>query len=323
MMPHPRFGFGAPSLLAGLLFFLIATPLAAQVAAGGTLDGRVILGDGGVAGVGVELHRVTPSTSGVVSTTTSDGEGGFSFTLPPLDTTGFTVFFATVEYGSVRYFGRPLHPDDDPGVYRVEVFDTTSTPGTPPVVARRDLVFMPEQGGSWEINEIVRLRNSGRRTIVSASGMPTAEVVLPSGAVDFEAGDGDSPADQFQRMGDRVLLLLPLLPGEREVFFRYRLPARPSRIELAMSAAAPDTLNVFVRQPAPRLTVEGLRPSELIEVEGERFLQYRAGDGPVAGIVALEWERSGPPVDPIVAALAATVLVLVGGAVVAYRKRPG
>jgi hypothetical protein len=320
MIRNHRLVPGAPSLLAGLIFLLVAATLHAQDGPRESLDGRVTLADRGVSGVEVELHRVTQATSGVIDRITTDADGRFRFTLPPLDTTGFTVYFATAEHGSVRYFGRPIHPGEDPGDYRVAVFDTTSAPTAAPRVSRRDLVLISQQDGSWEVNEIVRLLNPGTRTVVSASGMPTAEVDLPGGATAFEAGDGEDPAELVQRMGDRVLLLLPLIPGERELFFRYRLPARPSRTELAMRAPA-DTMNVFVRQPAPRLTVDGLRPSEIIQVEGERFLQYSSPESGPAGTISIQWQSGGPPVSPVSAAVALTAVVLLAGGVMAFRNR--
>jgi hypothetical protein len=313
---------GAPLLLAGLICLIFAAvPVAAQSASGEDLSGRVTLEEAAVGGVSVELHRVTAATSGVIDRTVTDAAGRFHFRLPPLDTTGFTVFFTTAEHGGVRYFGRPLHPNDDPGDYRVAVFDTTSSPGEQPRLSRRDLVLIPQNDGSWEVNEIVRFINPGTRTVVSSSGMPTAEVDLPTGAADFEAGDGDAPADQIQRMGDRVLLLLPLIPGERELFFRYRLASRPSRTEIAMRTPA-DTMNIFVRQPSPRLTVDGLSLAEIVQVENERFLRYSSPTEGAGGAVTIHWQGGGPPVSPITAAVALTMMVLLVGGVFAFRNRP-
>jgi hypothetical protein len=310
----------APLLLAGLFLLLIA-PAAAQESWGGELRGQIVLEGAGVSGVEVELHRVTMATSGVIDRITSDASGSFSFRLPPIEEGTFTVVFATAEFHTVRYFGRTLHPNDEPGDYRIEVYDTTSSPAAPVRIARRDMVLLPQQDGSWEVNEIVRLLNPGRQTVVSGSGMPTVQVDIPERASAFEAGDGDTPADQVQRMGDRVLLLIPLLPGEREIFFRYRLPARPATTTLALGTV-PDTMNLFVRQPSPRLTVEGLLPTELLQVEGERFLQYTTREGTPRSEITMRWHgSSGPPVSPVTAAVALTIVVLIGGGVAAYRNR--
>jgi 5-hydroxyisourate hydrolase-like protein (transthyretin family) len=310
----------APLLFAGLFLLLIA-PLSAQDSAGRVLSGQIVLDSAGASGVEVELHRVTTSTSGVVGRATSDADGRFTFRLPPIETGTFTVFFATAEFSTVRYFGPTLHPTDEPGEYRIEVYDTTSSPASPVRIQRRDMVLMPQQDGSWEVNEIIRLLNPGRQTVVSGSGMPTVEVDIPERAAAFEAGDGDAPADQVQRMGDRVLLLIPLHPGEREIFFRYRLPARPARTTLALRTM-PDTMNLFVRQPSPRLTVEGLEPTELIQVENERFLQYATHEGTRQSEITVRWHGSaGPPLNPVTAAVALSIVVLIGGGVVAYRNR--
>ena len=308
----------APLLLAGLLCFLLPDTAAARQAGGETLRGRVLLGDAGVAGVPVELHRVTPRASGVAGRALTDAAGGFEFRLPPPDTAGFTVYFATAEYGTVRHFGRPLHAGDDRSDYRVQVFDTTSAPALPVRLGRRDLVLIPQGDGGWEVNEVVRILNPGERTVVSAGGLPTATVHLPPRADAFQAGEGEATGEQVKRMGDRALVVVAIPPGERELFLRYRLPPRPSRLELPATGGA-DTLNVYVRQPAPRLDVKGLIPSDLVQVEGERFLRYTSGG--VEGEVRMTWAGTGPPVSPVVAAVALTLSVLLIGGVAAYRNR--
>ena len=81
---------------------------AAPALAQGTLQGRVETG-AGVADVAVTpLHRVTRDSAGAVSASRLGLRRLFPSTLPPADTAGFTVFFATAEYQGVRYFGPPL-----------------------------------------------------------------------------------------------------------------------------------------------------------------------------------------------------------------------
>ena len=112
----PRRGPHAAALLRKLTFLLPTTLLlvggAAPALAQGTLQGRVEKDSAGVADVAVMLHRVTRDSAGAVSASRSGPGGAFSFTLPPADTAGFTVFFATAEYQGVRYFGPPLHSGD-------------------------------------------------------------------------------------------------------------------------------------------------------------------------------------------------------------------
>ena len=219
----------------------------------------------------------------------------------------------------MRYFGTPVHPGDAPADYVVQVRDTTTAAGDDLRVARRDLVMLPHLDGGWEVNEVVRLRNSGSRTIVSLGGMPTWEMAIPEGVEEFEAGAGDLPTEQIQRMGDRVLLIAPLLPGEREVFLRYRIP--PGDETRLGAGAAMDSVNLFVQQPSPHVTVTGLRPVEIVSAEGQRFLQLSASDVAADAPLLMAWESTAPPIDPVWAGVGAAVLVVLIGAGAAFRNR--
>jgi hypothetical protein len=302
------------------------TVAAAQSAPGAgdsleVLRGRVVKDGAPVAGVAITLHRVTPTVSGELETRSTGADGGFEFRLPRADTASFSVFFATAEYQAVRYFGRPLHPDEVAGDYLVEVHDTATVLTEPVRIARRDVVLIPEQAGGWEVNEIVRIRNPSSQTLVSRSGMPAWEFRIPAAAVDFEAGEGEVLADEVRRMGDRVFLLTPLIPGERELFLRYRIPGSERRIALPSDSGV-DTINVFVRQPSPVVTVEGLQTTEVLTAGQERFLRYGGADFEPGSAVSLAWKASAtPPISPNAAAVGVTVLVLLFGLAFARRSR--
>lgn len=312
---------GRPLAALLLMLPLSAAPALAQGAASQVLEGRVTLEGAPVAGAELALHRVTPDSSGVHATSTSGADGAFSFRVPRPDSAGFTVYFVTADHLGIRYFGSPIHPGDAPGDYVVQVRDTTSTAGASLRVSRRDLVLLPHADGGWEVNEVVRLRNAGARTIVSRGGLPTWEMSIPGGVGEFEAGAGDLPADQIQRMGDRLLLIAPVLPGEREIFLRYRIPAGgPAALTAGTEM---DSLNVFVQQPSPRVTVSEMRPVEIVNVEGERFLQLSAADLAADAPLRMEWESTAPPVDPVLAGVGAAVLVVLLGAGAAFRNRAG
>ncbi len=287
-----------------------------------SLDGRVVLGGRGVAGVPVTLHRVTQDSAGAGLMVRSGANGSFRFTLPPADRGGFTVFLATAEYRGVRYIGPPLHPQDQEPDYTIEVFDTTRAGSQPLQVSRRDVVMLPEADGGWEVNEIVQIRNAGTRTLVAAGQPATWEHSVPEDVLAFEVGDGEvAPAD-VRRMGSRVLVQAALPPGTRELFIRYRLPATDSEMELAV-AHPTDQLNLFVRQPSPRPVVEGLSTTERIEADGESFVRYSGTDLPAGSAVRIEWEGSGaPPLPPVTTALALASIVLASGTWAAARRRP-
>lgn len=316
-MPYLTRSIAAAALVAALC--ALSRPAAAQ-AAGEPLRGEVVLSGRGIPGVPVELHQVTADRSGVIATTTSGAGGAFGFEVPPPASDGFTVYFTTADYLGVRYFGNPIHPSDQRDGYRIAVHDTTSTLPGAVRVSRRDLVLAPHTDGGWEVNEVVQLQNTAERTLVSRDGMPTYELTLPARAEEFEAGDGDIPADRLQWMGNRVLVTVPLTPGVRDLFFRYRLPPGARGAALGGGAGV-DSVQVYVQQPSPRVTIDGLAPTDIVEADGMRFVKFSGAQLREGAELHLDWEGEAPPVSPVLAGTGAAALLLALGAVAAARNR--
>jgi len=327
-----RYGVGRPFPLLFSLFALLAASLALPVdaRAQATLQGRVVRAGAGVPNAAVELHRVSSDTSGMLATGTAGPDGRFSFPLPAVDTAAFTVFFATAMVDGVRYFGRALHPGEAGTSYEVTVYDTTSAaPALQALrVGRRDVIVIAGQRGGWEIAEVVRVENPTGKTVVGAGGSPVFGLEVPEGATDFqteqpgvsEDAGAETPADMVL-MGGRVLATVPLTPGGRDFFFRYRLPAKTGTLSLPLSQRT-DTLALYVRQPAPGVEVGGLPAGEPFEAEGEQFLRYTGTAlAPGASVSVRAPRHGGAPVDPRLAAGIATALVLAAGAALALRRR--
>ncbi|HEU4885079.1 MAG TPA: hypothetical protein VFT45_22655 [Longimicrobium sp.] len=318
------------------LMHLLAAALAAALSfssaahAQSALNGRVVKGGAPVPGAPVELHRVARDTSGLIARTVSGADGRFTFSVPPADTGGFNVVFATAMVEGVRYFGAALHPGD-PGVgYEVVAYDTTSAKEAIDSlrVSRRDVILVSGQRGGWEIAEVVRVENPLARTVVGEGGKPVFGLPIPPGATDFQTDDPTMSESAEERprdlllMGGRVVATVPLTPGGRDFFFRYRLPPGTGTLALPLSGRT-DTLALYVRQPAPGVSVQGLPKGEPFEAEGEQFIRYTgtalAGDAKVS----VRWRgNGGAPVDPRLAAGVLTALVLAAGAWFALRRRP-
>ena len=320
------------SLMLSLVAALAAAlSFSSAAAAQAVLTGRVVKGGQGVAAVPVELHRVARDTSGLLARGTSGADGRFTFRLPPADTGGFNVVFATAMVDGVRYFGPALHPGDPGTGYEVVAFDTTSAAAAVDSVrvSRRDVILVAGQRGGWEVAEVVRVENPLGRTVVGVGGKPVFGLPVPPGATDFQTDDpalsesaGDRPRD-LVLMGGRVLATVPLTPGGRDFFFRYRLPPRTGTLALPLSGRT-DTLALYVRQPAPGVSVQGLPAGEPFEAEGERFLRYTGTALSADARISVRWRgHGGAPVDPRLAAGIATALVLAVGAWFALRRRPG
>ncbi len=312
-------GRAAPLLLA-LALALLAAPAAAQEMRG------VVVRDGQpLPGVSVALHRVTRGQSGEVGKGTTAADGAFRFRLPPApDSAGFVVYFATAQVAGVRYFGPPLHAGDAGNDYRVVAYDTTSSPAAVDSVriVRRDVALVPDPQGGWEVGEILRIENRARRTVVPDGGKPVWGFTIPAEATSFEVGEGSVAANEVVQVRSRVLLSTPLVPGTRDVFVRYRIP-RDLREMAVPVREATDTLNLFVREPAPPVEVEGLRETGRFTAEGDSFRQFTAAGLRSGARVSIAWEGpSVPPVDPRIAAVALTAAVLAAGAWAALRRRP-
>ncbi|HSU14991.1 MAG TPA: hypothetical protein VLK66_12885 [Longimicrobium sp.] len=310
------------------LVLLAALALAAPLAAQRVLNGRVVKAGRGAPGVRVQLHRVTRDTRGQIDSTVSAAGGRFSIPLPPDDpAAGFTVFFATAIADGVRYFGPAVHPEDPAAQYAITVYDTTSSAALADSVrvSRRDVFLAPNMDGSMEVGEIVRLRNPSARTLV-AEPKPLLSIALPPGSDAFEAGEGDR-ADSAKvtfggmvRMGDKAWFTQPLIPGDREFFFRYKLPANVKRMPVALGRPT-DTLFVYVREPAPDVKARGLGSGAPYSVQGENFTRYLATGLRAGAAPALDWRGpQPPPVDPRWLALGIAGAILAGGAVYAARR---
>ncbi len=316
-------------LFVALLQIVSAGAAAAQQpAAGGSgsvrVEGRAVKAGSGQPDLEISLHRVARESAGVVGTTRSGPRGAFEFTLPPRDTADFTVYFTTVDYLGVRYFGPSLHPGDPAENYTIEVYDTTAVnAGASGLrLVRRELILLPEEGRGWEVNEILQIRNQGRSTLVPGAGVATWEFSIPPGVTDFEVGEGEIAPGDVSRMEQRVFVTAPLQPGTREIFLRYRLPAGERSFELPVDLPT-ENLNVYVRQPSPAVEASGLAAAGTISGEGESFVRYTATDAAPGRMVRLEWQAPrSAPLDPRVAAVSLVLLVLALGAVAALRRRP-
>jgi hypothetical protein len=332
-LPGRREGASAPLyaiLIVACLFAVpfVAAPLAAQESPQ-VLTGTVLRDGDPVDQATVMLHRIDSQSSGEVAVARTGPDGRFRLPLEQTPDVAFTVFFATVDYLGVRFFGRPIHPTEAARDYLIAVHDTASVLPEPIRIVRRDMVLIPESSGAWEFNEVMRIVNPTRLALTSAAGMPTWEFRIPPGATDFEAGECAFDADsgsvlphEVSQMGDRVLLLAPVVPGARDLCIRYRVPAAPHQTGITLDSPT-DTLNLFVRQPSHLTGVPGFFATRMIDADGERFLQYGATDLGAGTRVDLQWSRPGPPVDPVLAAVVVTLLLLAVGGWAAVRNRPG
>lgn len=290
-----------PALVAAILLLPLA--LGAQVPAEPVLEGEVLRSGEPYADATVVLHRVTPARAGEVDSTRAGTDGRFRFDLPSVPAAGARneVYFASVRHHGVLYFGTLLGEAIQlDTLYLIQVYDTATPPagGARFPVEVRNIVVEGAPDGSWQVTDLMQVRNDSDRTWVAGDGEPIWSFPLPEGAFRFEVGQSDLPDDAVQFRDGWLHLYAPVPPGERLYVLRYALTTPETTIPLP---GRTERIQLLVREPAPPLAVDGLAAEQAVELEpGSTYRVYSAEDledtravlsegGPSGGGVPVEW----------------------------------
>jgi hypothetical protein len=252
-----------------------ATPGAAR------LEGQVVRVGEPLAGVPVVLHRIARDQAGEIDTVAAGPRGDFRFSLPSVPTPEAEgdVYFASVRYQGILYFGAAVsRPEQLDSLYAIEVFDTTEAPpeGAALPVAVRYLVAEPAgpDGAGWRVTDLFEVANEGDRTLVAASdsGVTWAHP-LPSGIAQIQVGGGDLSPDAARTVDGRLELSGPIPPGQRQFILRYEVPDLAA-FEVPLAAGTRE-VEMLLAEPSPAEEVVGLSAVETIEVQpGLSFRRY-------------------------------------------------
>ncbi len=286
------------------------------------LGGIVLEGDSPLDAGTVVLHRVSPEGSGEVDTATVGPGGEFQFLLPAVpdaDTQG-DIFFASVDFEGVLYFGSAITALEQlDSLYVVRVFPAEEVPpeGVSLPVEVRTL-FIEFFGDEWVTTDLFAIDNRGTQTLVAQEGGVVWSYPLPPGAYEPELGESDMPPDAVTFEGGRVLVSAPLPPGDRLLMIRYRLADLNSTIP---APGRTDVFELLVKEPFPPLRVEGLEPVDVVALgPGASYRRYGASELVDVILTLVETEEQGPPPLQWVALLA-TVMLATGGFLAYARPR--
>lgn len=248
-----------------------------QVPATPELRGTVTLGeDRPLQGATVVLHRVDPVDAGEIDSLRTGPGGAFRFQLPTVPDPGGRgeVYFASVNHQGVLYFGPPVTAAVElDSVYRIQVHDTVWAPasGAPLTPAVRYLLVEEGEDG-WQVTDLLQVVVEGDRTLVAADSGVTWRYPLPAGHRGVQVGGGDVPPAAARTEDGDLLVTAPLPPGPRQVVIRYTLDSLSVDIPVPGGVGEMDLL---VREPAPRLQVQGLEATESVEMEpGVRYRRF-------------------------------------------------
>ena len=295
------------------------------------MSGRVLLGGRDsvpLARAPVVLHRVTRDTGGPIDSVRTDASGRYRMRLPRprAAADSAAVFVVSTMYDSLAYFSLPLNVLGRPAV-RVEdlvVYRTSKL--APPIRLARRLVTIarPAADGTRDVLEILELENTGLTTrITDDTLVPTWAGVIPSSAVQFQAGQGDVSPEAMVRHGDSILVLGPIPPGHvKQLSYGYVLPAGGSGFTLPIDQPTQD-LNLLVEDTAAGVEAPKLEALGVQAIEERRFAAYRAGPLAAGDRVTIGLPR-GPfrpqALLPYVIALLAAAMA--GALVWALRRKP-
>jgi hypothetical protein len=270
-----------------------------------------------VGGAWVVLHRVG-ATAGPVDSTRSGADGRARLRVARRE--AGAVYFVSARFQGIGYFAEPIGADaTDPQTVSLAVYDTSTAGPALHVGMRHLIVARPDAQGRRRLLDIIQVRNEGTTTRVGPdSTAPVWSMRLPPGIEAPEVGQGEVSPAAVTFGGDSVRVAAPFPPGPKQIVLGYALPRGR---HLVVPVDQP-TIRFEVLSEEPVRAGSGLVAMEPLQMEGRTF-QRLGGDALRAGSeVEVRFGGSGLAGNTTALALGLAALVLAGGAVVAFRRRP-
>ena len=262
--------------LAGL--FLIPVAAGAQETVRAAVSGQLLVAglpaDSGTA----VLHRITPEDDqGELASVVVDPDGFFLLQLPNLPVPGTDTFLVTTRYDGILYYGPPIRtPAQLDSLYVVQAFPAEAAPESGIRFPIALLEITVEEGPrGWLVTEAFIVRNdSGVTYVPSGAGGTVWQYPLPAGALAprvVERGPAEGPVG-FE--DGRIVARNPILPGPMN-YFMVEYDVESLEIDFEMPGEV-QAAQIFVREPAPSILVNGMTPIEPVEDGGTSYLRWVA-----------------------------------------------
>jgi hypothetical protein len=219
----------------------------------------------------------------------TDGAGRYAFRYRTSGSPD-AIYFVSAMYAGIAYFSEPLHHADVRDAEgEITVFDTTSTAASLSVRGRHVIVSGVDSADRRTVIEVYELANDGSRTLVGAASgnRPTWTALLPRGAANFKAGQGDVSDDALAAKDGRALVFAPFAPGIKQLSYSYTLPAGSFPLTLPLERLTP-VLEVLVEDPSATATAPRLTAADPVSVDGRNFKRFLAQDAPAAGVLTVD-----------------------------------
>lgn len=254
------------SLVAGL-----AEASAQSVPVRGTVSIGGVPADSGT----VVLHQVSTLFSGETDSVSVAEGGTFELFLPHAPGTAGEgeVFFLSVRFDGILYFGVPLGTDSPiPDSYSIEAYpaETVTGDGTPLFLNVRNVLLQPSEDG-WLATDLFGLVNPGGTTLVAQDGARVWEHDLPSSATDFTVGQSDLAPNGASFVDGRLAVSAAFPPGEQVFLIRYRLVGDTVVVPVTQLA---EQFEILMLDPMREMSVDGLLEADPVVLEGTEYRRF-------------------------------------------------
>jgi hypothetical protein len=262
---------------------------------------------------------------GPIDSARLDARGRYRLRIAAVDSTA--TYLISVLHDGVGYFSDPIRPLHLAAGRRLNV-DTLRIYGTaadgPPLAVTKRLISVAaaKRDGSREVLEIAVLSNPGEKTRIAADTLhPVWTGLLPSGALQFSAGQGDFSADAVARHGDTVALYGAVQPGGgRQLAFSYLMPRGSSAFRVPVDHPL-DDLMVLLEDTTARVTGPGLRALGVRVLESRHFAEYQMDKVKAGALIEIDFPRGAFRIESLVPFIAVfAAVVLAGGFWLALRR---
>ena len=262
-------------------------------------------------GAWVTLHRVGTDRAGALDSMRTTAGGLYRFRYQAVGDTN-ALYFVSSRHAGIAYFSAPLRGALVPeGAGDLLLFDTTSGP-VPIHLRGRHMVFMTPGGDRTRtVVEAFQLSNDSSITRVARGSEPVFSALLPDGATDVQAREGDLAPESVVFAQGRLGVFAPVPPGVKQFSVTYHLPA--TALVTVPGSAAVSALEVLTEGDATTASGAGLTEGKATALNGRQFRRFLAQDVPANSVFTLSSQAPAATLNPriafIVIGVGATLLL--------------
>ena len=245
----------------------------------GVITGRLVNGTSGgdvPDGAEVVLHTFRGRAYQGERSVRAGDQGAFRF--EGLDLGEDVTYYATATHAGITYNANPVRLTAGRSEQQVELRIYETTNSDPGLRASRVALILSSFETDRQVvaaSELVNLVNPADRTFVPSPNGPAGPLGfvrfgLPSGARDLRPTLGLDPAQVIQ-IDRGFASTAPVLPGEHEYGYVYRLPYTGDSLALEKSLPyGAEVFQIVAPESGPTITGPGIFPGESVEIGATR-----------------------------------------------------